>query len=459
MKPPSRVLAAPEAPPTPRGSRRALGALTPGRVAEPLGPFATQFASIYISIAFLLAAPVYPLAPWVWTITLGFPIGALLLAPRRHAQRIVIDGPVLAIVAWIAMTVLWTFDEPFGIFSIRRDLPLVVAASLMASLLPKELALKAVRRGLFIGIALTIVALAVAPETRSHPSDGIYLLPYPGWHGYFIHKNVLAPYLVFAMATTLVFEREPMRRGLSLAAIIALLVGSDSATGFSAGMFVVALWAWFRFFHRSDGRQSTAFVVSSVAVGLIAAMGALASLSAITSAYGKDLTFSGRTYIWSAVFSAIQDRPWTGYGIGGVFFNTKSAITRRIWTDVGFSIPHSHNGTLDVWLNYGAIGLGLTAVLFVTSAAKGLRLIRRSPQLGEWILLILAAQLLMGLSENVFLGSWLVYAGIMRGILQREINELARDEAELARDEAELARDETGLNESDVQPRPRPTPV
>lgn len=412
-----------------RSVRPGVFALPTTEAEEELGPFATAFGSIYLVLAFVLAAPAYPLEPWAWTLALGLPIGAFLLAPKVHLKRIIFDGPVIVLGAWIILSLLWTRDPEFGTFNVRRDMPLLLTVSMTASLLPKKAVIRAVRIGLAVGIGLTVIGLLVDPATRSHASDGIYIEDYPGWHGYFIHKNVLAPYLIFAMITTLMFEKNAIRRGLLLAIIAVLMVGSDSATGMSAAIFVIAGWVWFRLYHRSDGRWSSAYVLASISAGLCALMGAIASLSQLTSAYGKDLTFSGRTYIWSAVLNAISDEPWVGYGVGGVFWDARSTITRSIWRDIGFSVPHSHNGALDVWLNFGLIGLMLFALVFITTTSMGIRLVRRSPAIGEWVLLLVAAQFLMGLSENVFLGGWLTYMAIVRGVAQRELNTFARDDA------------------------------
>lgn len=426
---PRRILTAPD-------TKRATQALTPGHADVPLGPFAYGFASMYITIAILLAGPAYTFDPYLWTVTLAFPAAALMLAPRSQARRVVFDGPLMALIAWIGLSVLWTFNTEFGVFSIRRDIPMWIAASLMASLLPRKDVIAAIKRGVIIAIIITIVALIIDPATRLNANDGIYVDDVPGWHGYFVHKNVLSPFLIFAIVLTVHFESERIRRSIYLGALAVLLVGSDSATGMSAAIFIGALYVWFRFLFRSGvGRRSTAYVVSSIAVSMVGLMGAAASLSILTNAAGKDLTFSGRTYIWGAVINAIEARPLLGYGVGGVFWDQQSEITRSIWRDVGFHIPHSHSGVLDVWLNYGAIGVLLFGVLFVTGVAKGIRLIRRSPTTAEWLLTLLAAQLLMGLSENVFLGAWIVYIGLARGIAQRELNDFARIDAEENLDE------------------------
>ncbi len=425
---PRRILSAPEA-------QRAKQALTPGEAEVPLGPFAFGFASIYITIAVVLAGPAYSFEPYVWTLTLAFPIGALLLAPRSQSRRVVFDGPLMVLIAWVGLSLLWSFNTEFGLFSIRRDLPLWISASLMGSLLPKKDVLDAIKRGLVIAIGITMVGLLLFPETRQDESNGIYLDDVPGWHGFFVHKNILAPFLIFAVILVLNFENDRLRRAVSLAVLAVLLIGSDSATGMSAAIFVAAMYVWFRFLHRSgSGRRSTAYVVSSFAVFLVGIMGATASLSLLTNAAGKDLTFSGRTYIWGGVINAIQDRPLLGYGVGGVFWDPTSEITRSIWRDVGFHIPHSHSGTLDVWLNYGLVGLVLFIVVYMTGVSKGVRLLRRRPETAEFLLTLLAAQLLMGLSENVFLGAFVVYVGLARGIAQRELNDLARQDSEQALD-------------------------
>ena len=430
-----RILTAP-------ATKRATQALTPGQAEVPLGPFAYGFASIYITIAVLLAGPAYTFEPYVWTLTLAFPAGALLLAPRSQARRVVFDGPLMALVAWVAMSIMWTFNFEAGIFNVRRDVPLWIAASLMATLLPKKDVIIAMKRGVILAILITIVGLIVDPSTRISAAEGIFVADIPGWHGYFVHKNVFSPFLIFAVLLTVHFETEPVKRAIYLAVLAVLLVGSDSATGLSAAIFIGAVYIWFRFLFRSGvGRRSTAYVVSSIAVGLVALMGAAASLSVLTTAAGKDLTFSGRTFIWGAVLNAIRDRPLVGYGNGGVFWDQQSDITRSIWSDVGFRIPHSHSGVLDVWLNYGAIGVILFGIVFITGVAKGLRLLRSSPSTAEWMLTLLAAQFLMGLSENVFLGAWIVYIALARGIVQRELNDVARLDAEANREQVLDARE------------------
>ncbi len=418
-----------------RGSSRLQREVTRGKAAE-LGPLAASLATVYLAIAFILAAPVYPLEPYVWTLMLPLPFGALLLTPADRLRRMVIDGPALGLIAFTVISLAWTLNQPQAIFEIRRDVPLLVTASLISSLLKPEVALTAIRRAMYAMITITTFALIVFPETRQHTRTGLYVDDLPGWHGFFIHKNIMAPFLVFMLATVLITEERTRRRDFVVLWIGVLLVGSDSATGLTAAALVVALRFWFRAFHGSGERWKAGYVMSSMLVGLVLFMGAMASLATIVQAYGKNLTFSGRTFIWTASLNAAADAPMLGYGRAGVFWRPANEVTRQIWRDVGFVVPHAHNGVIDVLLAYGLVGVGLVIVMLVTNFTKGLALVRRSPRIGEWVITIAAAQLLMGFSENVFQGHFFLYILVLRGIAQRALNDLDENEPSLAPVEA-----------------------
>ncbi len=381
------------------------------------GVIARTAASLYLSVAVVLIANAAPLEPRWWALMLPIGLGPFVLLPREQLTKMIIDVPVLLICALMALSISWSLAPEQAMFEFRRDVTLMITVTLLAGAFDRDLVVKALLRGLYAGIVITVVALIVSPETRSHlPSDAtLYSAEYPGWHGLFIHKNSMSPFLVFAATTTALFERNRWVRGAMLPVILVLLVGSQSATGMLGVMVAGALFLWFRIYHRTEGRSSSAFVVASAAVTVIAVMGAVASVGVITAAYGKDLTFSGRTDIWAAALNASADAPWLGYGQGGVFWEANT-VTRDIWADIGFTVPHVHSGILDVLLTLGLVGVVLYVVKFVSTISLGGRLVSAHPRVGEWILSVTAAQLIMGLSETVFTGDWLVYVAIMRAV-------------------------------------------
>lgn len=411
------------APETIERRRSSVRRRRPSQNRDDLGGIATWAISLFITVGVFLAANVLPIIPAFFTLVLGLPIGAFLLAPRLRVERLVIDGPILLICAWTALSIAWSHNQEQAIFEVRRDTFLLIFLSAAISLIPTEHAVKALLRALHLGVLMTALAIAFIPEARAHfPNDlSLYEQAYPGWHGLFNHKNTMAPFLIFAGLTIVHFDKSSLRKTISLTAVIVMLIGSQSGTGLSALLFVVALWVWFRFYHRTEGRSSTTYVMASFAVAIVALIAAALSLSAITSAYGKDLTFSGRTDIWTAALNAALKSPWVGYGQGGVYWNPPNEVTRTIWNEVGFIIPHSHSGALDVWLTLGAVGLVLFAVKFMSTISIGVKLLDRHPAMAEWALTVTFAQLLMGLSESVFIGDWLVYAAVIRTLMLTKI--------------------------------------
>lgn len=396
---------------------------------DDLGWIATTAASVFLTMAVFLMSNSAPIEPLFFAMALPIGVGALIMSPRQQLARLVIDLPVLAIAVLMTLSVAWSLSPTQAIFEVRRDVTLIVLTSIIASLLPTRDVIQAVLRACYLSIAITIVALLFLAEARSHVPDGTsaYSAEYPGWHGLFIHKNTMSPFLVFAGVTVWLFEDRIWLRNSLMGIITILLIGSQSATGVSAWMLVVATFVWFRMYRRADGRNGTAFIVASIAVAICALMGAILSVSAITSAYGKDLTFSGRTDIWAAVLNAAADRPWFGYGLGGVFWEANT-VTRQIWAEVGFVIPHAHSGWLDVLLTIGLVGVLVYAVKFATTIGLGIKVLRTNRVLGEWLLIVTAVQLLMGLSETVFTGDWIIYAAVMRAVARRAALDTEQEE-------------------------------
>ena len=82
-------------------------------------------------------------------------------------------------------------------------------------------------------------------------------------------------------------------------------------------------------------------------------------------AVGRDLTFTGRTTIWTHAIDAGMQHSMLGAGYRA-FWTPEGAsyVYARIWAVIG----NGHNGYLDVWLELGFIGLGLFLLMFFTAA-------------------------------------------------------------------------------------------
>ncbi len=394
----------------------------------PVGTLACQVALVVALLWTFGAAGSLFLPTSVGMIPLLLVLGALVLAPKTVVLQLPVSFSVLGIITISLASLAWTVDPGPTSIIVRGLIPSVVAAALVAGLLPLRDVGTALVWAVRIAVAITVIALIIDPTTRTHLATDQGVDDYAGWHGYFTHKNKMTPFLVVGISTIAVFDRSIVLKGGTLAVIGTLMVGSTSATGLSAGFLVVValVWLWiFQNSKRDDLRTSTLFFSASVLglLGMVA--GSFASLASITSAYGKELTFSGRTYIWSASIDAIQRRPLLGHGVGALFWQQDvSPETDRIWRQVGFEANHAHNGALDLALQLGLVGLIIYAVLWLTVFRKAWGSLSDRPKLAVWALSILFAQAFMSISEDVYLGGWLTLLVLMKVLLLRRAESL-----------------------------------
>lgn len=109
----------------------------------------------------------------------------------------------------------------------------------------------------------------------------------------------------------------------------------------------------------------------------------------ISSALGKDLSFSGRAPLWMRTMTAIQNKPMLGYGLRQPDY---------VQTVVGLKAG-SHNYYLDIMFQAGVIGL----LVFLSIIVYIFRKIKKDLNIYEYILLgFLCAYLIMFLSEPFY---------------------------------------------------------
>ena len=76
---------------------------------------------------------------------------------------------------------------------------------------------------------------------------------------------------------------------------------------------------------------------------------------------GRDPTFTGRTFIWQECWKAITSSPIVGYGYKA-FWATANGPADRISVNLGYNVPHAHNGILELGLDLGFVGIAIYLV-------------------------------------------------------------------------------------------------
>ena len=293
-------------------------------------------------------------------------------ARRRELPWLVVCAwPVLALAALAFLSAFWS-DAPalvvrragtvtastlFGVYlAARGDIGELVAA------LVKVYAIAAMASMVLIVVAPSAATMTAAAYTHA-------------WRGAFTDKNELG----MACAEAIILSVYAYRRrygprwlaGLTIAAFLVLLVGSQSKTPvvvMMAALYVALLVTALR------RRSGTGLVVGYALVVLGLAGSALLAIGWQDALLflGRDPTFTNRTRIWQLVLEYIARQPWFGYGYGG-FWRADSVDATTLWVVLGFKTPHAHNSWLELALGLGIVGVAIAGLSWLAAIYRTLR--------------------------------------------------------------------------------------
>lgn len=108
---------------------------------------------------------------------------------------------------------------------------------------------------------------------------------------------------------------------------------------------------------------------------------------------GRDMTFTGRTEIWSGL---LRERIDPFFGTGYMSFWLGSAVERYD------NITQAHNGYLETYLNGGLIGLCLLAAMIVFTGSKLKKELLQGSSLGILLFCFLSIAVFYNLTEAMF---------------------------------------------------------
>lgn len=329
-------------------------------------------------------------------------VGTIALGPVRRVNQLVVTAPVVAITFWWLASYLWTFNV-FGWWTdTQQNLPYVIACVVLIGLLPNESFRAALVAGCYLAIAYTVFQLLIHPATATVNPDGV-----AGWRGGFVHKNEMGPFMLVAVLALVSFDRPGRRRTVGIVVACALALAARSTTALGAALVTLIVVAMLRRLARSDRKARASIVVTSifaVAVGWLLYSTVVPALLGLS---GKDSTLTGRTEIWSGVWGKINDRPWQGYGIGGVWSDPSAEPARSILQGLGFTVFHSHNGYLEVLLLLGAVGLAILSWLMASLVRLALADLRRDTAASLFEIGFVLLMAILSITEVAVFGIWL----------------------------------------------------
>jgi len=131
----------------------------------------------------------------------------------------------------------------------------------------------------------------------------------------------------------------------------------------------------------------------------------------VVDTLGKNLEFNGRMPIWTLILDKVYERPWLGYGASG-FWSSEHALyvinhswggdRNTIGIGEGTTRFNSHNGYLDLLLQYGFVGLSLYVFNWLSVFFRLVTLLASTGTIEcFWMLLTQISLFFFNLSDNI----------------------------------------------------------
>jgi O-antigen ligase len=362
----------------------------------------------------------------IWGLLPLIGVAALITAPAERLATVRLDLALVAVATWTAASLAWSTSFPIGWYTVRTEVPTIVLVSLVVGTMrPREVIDHLVV--LMGGIVAWSIALSIVWPTARTAVIGVppNLDVILGWRGSFLHKNLLGIFSVLGLGTVLCFPSIRGRAPLAVVFVVAA-VGTRSATAGVGLVTTLILWSWLTWIGRIEHAASRAIAkVGSVVMLALSILASVVTVPLFVQLYGKDLTLTGRTDIWEASWRMIARSPWVGHGVGSIWHDRFNPLTTQLRREIDFDAAHAHSGALDVLLATGAIGLALVVVFVITLvrlATKALR-DRATATYGRWVLVSLAAVVVMSGSEPLFEPPALGFLAIVGAVAARARSE------------------------------------
>jgi exopolysaccharide production protein ExoQ len=304
--------------------------------------------------------------------------------------------PLLLLTALVPLSTGWSILPEV---TLRRSV-LFVGSTLIAIYLGERYTMDKFARLLAQTICLMMIAVIVlrfvAPAYVIDPSSRV-----SAWKGLSARKNTFGEYMAVEVVLLLLirFRQFQWLRFVFLGMACTLLFFSQSATSLVAcALIVVSIPLWR--IARLEGKQRMPIYIVGALAFIQVSYFLARNTALLLQIVGRDSTFTGRTEVWAMVLTAIQKRPFLGYGYDSFWTGLKGE-SLDILLGTGWLVPSAHNGFLDLGLSLGLLGSCVFLYVFVQLFRRGIEYIRSEPgPLAFWPVTFLCFFVLHNMGES-----------------------------------------------------------
>ena len=348
-----------------------------------------------------------------------FAVATMDLCAQRRLLSVVVPIEILVFGSCALASITWA-DTP------ARSLPFYMQSG--AALATAGLLLSSHKswqtRLVWILTALSVVLLLNVFIVVFRPSTGVAYTPYPGWRGLSRHKNVLAMLATCQVCVGVGLAKMTGNRWAWLLAGLGVFVvietQSSTALLAAATAVAVALITGSVRWRRSIRALNWLIRFSTLPV-MWALLRSPTTVDATSRTFGKTDGLTGRTHLWAAIGTYIDQRLLTGWGLGGVWQGgnhwqlaspgAKDSLSAALESALSWNVVTSHNMWVETALQLGIVGLALGLVVFVKGSRRLASASLREGSPVWWSLFV--GLLVYSVSEAVLLNPLLLMLGTL----------------------------------------------
>ena len=303
---------------------------------------------------------------------------------------------------WCFLTILWS---NYSLISFKRffqyftTVQIFVAYLFYAKTSKEPLTIFQYILGAYI--ILSLISIMIVPEAKESNGD---------WRGIALTKNNLGQ---LAFISCLIWVQslkrssllaKPIYIGLLLISFI-LLVGSYSSTPLLTLFILLFIGIVLNINTIFESLGIRKLLVFTLFIFLII-MGWLiftqekylvAQFLASVGKQGKDLTFTGRTYLWAYILNIAQSHLWLGCGFQGYWVGIDPKLG-LLYDVIGWVPNQAHNGYVDLLNEIGLVGAILFIAVVINYFSNLLK--RQKPFFWHWYFI---GALIINFTESTFL--------------------------------------------------------
>ncbi len=346
-------------------------------------------------------------------------IGIRILIQRRFDWASVLRANpwLTAFLAFMAVSFLWS---AFPFISFKRYIKvigsIVMALVVLTNERPLESILTVLRRCLYLHLPMSIICIKYFREIGvSFDWHGSSV----SWQGLSTSKNTLgqvamlgAVYFAWEVRRLWTNYRWKTLNTLYLGMAIYLLKGSEDAVSLTSLMVTVFALSLFFGMHwlRRDRHglrrfvslafSSTLGLIGLVLIHSVVIFSEESLFGRLITTFGRDITLTDRTYIWSDVYAATTN-PIVGIGFGAFWIDRIANIP---WNaSMTWVLGQGHSGYVDLYLQLGLVGAFLFAGLVFTTYRRLRAALNTDFDYGCFRLTLFITILFVNITETTFL--------------------------------------------------------